>query len=531
MEILTKGTMFSEPEYLTAKKILEDFSSEPFSDLEHFSAPVSGQTFDASFPGSRIRNPNFTNCSFFGTQFEGNDATSALLIKCEFNRAAFRDTCLNYSNFVSSKFYSSTFENCGCSDCDFSDTQMSNLKATGCSFMRSYFYEAEIHDAAFVHCSFEEAVFKNTRFVDVDLSQAGLDYAVLDAVPFVRTTLPFWSVLRSFGGLEALRRSTDTQLKCSFDSRTISTSEFFSKLESLQAYFYREKRFFELANVFIFFGKQREALACILWGLQESIWNKDLRSIRHLCELASKNRFFSKQQLRQLYDLLISEDTVFNMNHHEYLLYQAEIKHQLVENPYGLPQITILIQTTFSHDDYTSLAVLLRFIDQLIAYHLPQSIYHISIYRNSPPLLNLSICESIGVIFLFLSALATTVFGATNKSVGLFQEICQANGLRLDNQEKKVRLKAAEEQEALKTEHMRLENDLLQLQITKQELELEQEKRRREIGRQKPALDGCDAPDLPLEVKQQIPAIEFSVQADELESASLRRGKLSADSQ
>ena len=87
MEILTKGTMFSEPEYLTAKKILEDFSSEPFSDLEHFSAPVSGQTFDASFPGSRIRNPNFTNCSFFGTQFEGNDATSALLIKCEFNLA------------------------------------------------------------------------------------------------------------------------------------------------------------------------------------------------------------------------------------------------------------------------------------------------------------------------------------------------------------------------------------------------------------------------------------------------------------
>ena len=48
MEILTKGTMFSEPEYLTAKKILEDFSSEPFSDLEHFSAPVSGQTFDAA---------------------------------------------------------------------------------------------------------------------------------------------------------------------------------------------------------------------------------------------------------------------------------------------------------------------------------------------------------------------------------------------------------------------------------------------------------------------------------------------------
>lgn len=524
--------MFSELEYLTAKNILEDFSQEHFSDSDHFSAPVSAQTFDATFPSSRFRKPNFTNCHFFGTQFEGNDASSALLLDCEFNRAVFRDVCMNYSNLISSKFYSATFENCGCSNCDFSDTQMLNLKATGCSFIRSYFYEAEINTTTFVHCSFEEATFKNTRFVDVEMSQAGLDYAVLDTVSFTRTTLPFWSVLRSFGGLEALRRSTDTQLRCSFDSRAIPASEFFSKLESLQAYFYRKKRFFELANIFIFFGKHRDALTCILQGLQESIQNRDLRSIRHLCELASKNRFFSKQQLRQLYDLLISKDAVSDMNHHVYLLYQAEIqeiKHQLVENPYGLPQITILIQTFFAHDDYASLAVLLRFIDQLVAYHLPQSIYHISIYRNSPPVLELSICESFLGIFLFLSTLATTIFGAANKSVSLFKEICQANGLRLDNQEKKARLKAAEAQDALKTEHMRLENELLQLQIAKQELELE--KCRREIEQQNPSRNGREAPDLPLEVKQQIPVIDFSVQADEPEFTSLRRGTLSADSQ
>lgn len=532
MEILTQGTMFSELEYLTAKNILKDFSTEHFSDSDYFSAPISGQAFDATFQGSCVRKPNFTNCSFLGTQFEGNDATAALLIECEFNRVVFRDVCMNYSNLTSSKFHSTAFDNCGCSNCDFSGMRMSNSKTTGCSFMRSYFYEAEILATAFIHCSFEEAVFKNTRFVDVDLSQAGLDYATLDTVSFIRTTLPFWSVLRSFGGLDALRRSTDTQLRYSFDSRAIPASEFFSKLESLQAYFYRKKLYFELANVFIFFGKQRDALACILKGLQESIQNRDFRSIRHLCKLASKNRFFSKQQLRQLYDLLVSKDAVSDMNHHEYVLYQAEIqeiKHQLVENPYGLPRITILIQTSFSPDDYTSLAVLLHFIDQLVAYYLPQCIYHISIYRNSPPLLELSICESFFGLFLLLSALATTVFGAANKSVSLFQAICQANGLRLDNREKKAHLKAVEEQDALKTEHMRLENKLLQLQIAKQELELE--KSRREIEQQDPALNGRDAPDFPLEVKQQIPAIEFSVQADEPGFTSLRRGTLSADPQ
>ena len=292
MEISTQGTIFSELEYLTAENIIKDFSSEHFDDLNQYSAPVSGQVFDATFPADCVQKPNFTNCSFLGTRFDGNDATTALLIECNFDHVAFRDVCMNYSNLTSSKFHAATFENCGCSNCDFSGVRISDSKATGCSFMRSYFYEAEIAGTAFVHCSFEEAEFKNTQFIDADLSQAGLDYAVLDTVSFVHTTLPLWGVLRSFGGLYALQRSTDTQLRYTFDSRTIPASEFFSKLESLSAYFYRKKLFFELANVFIFFGKQRDALACILEGLQKSIQHRDFRSIRHLCELASKNQFF-----------------------------------------------------------------------------------------------------------------------------------------------------------------------------------------------------------------------------------------------
>lgn len=530
METLTQGMMFSETEYLTAENIMKDFSPKHFDDLDQYSALVSGQTFNADFLGSSVRKPNFTNCGFLGTKFEGNDATAALLFECDFNRTAFRDVCMNYSDLTFSKFHAAAFENCGCSNCDFSGVRMSSSKITGCSFMHSYFYDVEIASTTFVHCSFEEAEFKNAKFIDTDLSQAGLDFAVLDTVSFIRTMLPFWGVLRSFGGLNALRNSTDTQLQYTFDSRAIPVSEFFSKLESLQAYLYRKKLFFELANVFIFFGKQRDALVCILEGLQESTQRRDFRSIRHLCELASKNRFFTKRQLRQLYNLLISEDAISGMNHHQYLLYQAEIqglKHLLVENPYGLPQITILIRTTFTCNDYTSLAVLLRFIDQSMAYYLPQAVYHISIYRNSPPQLELSGFESIPALIFYLSTIATVIFGSMNKSVSLFREICQANGIRLDNLQKKAHLKAAEEQDSLKTEHMRLENELLQLQIAKQELELK--KSHQEIERQNSVLSGQDVPDLPLEVKQQISTIEFSIHSDDSEVVALRQGVLSAD--
>lgn len=532
MNTSIQGALYSEPEYLVAKSIISEFAAEHFVDLEQYPASIRGQVFDDTFQASNIRKPNFENCRFSGVKFEGNDATTAFLLECDFDRVIFRDVCLNHSNLAASKFSAVTFENCGCTGCDFGDVKMLSSIVTGCGFMRSYFYEAEIVDTSFVHCSFEEAEFKNTRFVDADLSQAGLDYAILNSVSFIHTTLPFWGVLRSYGGLAALQLSKNTHLKYTFDSREISSSEFFSKLESMLPYFHKKKLFFELANILIFLGKQREALSCILEGLRESIQHRDLRNVRHLCELASQNRFFTKQQLRQLYDILITEDVASVMGHHEYLHYQMEIqeiKHLLVENPYGLPRIIIQIHTSICHDDYTSLAELLRYIDQSIAFYLPQSIYHISIYRNSPPLLDVSICEALSALLPYLFTFAVFVFGATNKSVSLFQDICKAHGIRLDNQEKKIHLKAAEEQEALKTEHMRLENRLLQAQIAHQEMELE--KKRREIAEQDSALITTDVPNMPLEVKRQINAIEFSIQTDEPGISELRQGVLSADPQ
>ncbi len=65
-------------------------------------------------------------------------------------------------------------------------------------------------------------------------------------------------------------------------------------------------------------------------------------------------------------------------------------------------------------------------------------------------------------------------------------------------------------------------------QIAKQKLELE--KSRQEIEQQNSALTDPNAPDMPLEVKQQIPTVTFSIQADQPGFAALRQGVLSADS-
>lgn len=521
---------FSEIEYLTAKTVLKSFDSEHFSDADYFTPQICGQIFDESFQGSLVQKPNFVGCSFTDIQFEGNNAIDSSMVKSDFVNVVFQDVCMNYSNLTDSKFSHTKFVNCGCSNCNFSGTKILDSSTIGCDFIRSYFYETTISKTEFLRCSFEEAEFKDSKFLDVDLSQAGLDYAFLDSVSFTRTILPFWGVLRSFGGLNALsQKSEDVQIKYSSFSREISVAEFLSKLESLQAYFYKKGQYFVLANVCIFLGRQMEALTYILEGLQLSIQARDFRTIRHLCELASKNRFFSKKNLRQLYDLLTSDGATADMNYYEYRLYLAEIqkiKHLLIDNPFGLPRMRLIIQTSIPCDDYKSLAILLRFIDKSIQYYLPQSIYSISIYRNSPPQLDVSICEALKDLFPFLLLFATIIFGAGNKSVGFFKELYEAKGIRLENREKEIHLKAAKEREELKTEHMKMENKLLQLQIEAQKLDL-LEKRRNGSS----VADEHGNLQLPAEVKSQIHTVRFSVQSDSVDLTIPRQGIFTDDMQ
>ena len=532
MVLSTQGARFSEIEYLAAENILKDFDPEHFNENDHFSPPLNNQIFDAAFQGSLVRKPHFTNCRFTGTQFDGNDAVASSMVACDFISVVFRDACLNYSDLSDSKFDTVLLDNCGCSNINFSNVSISKSQITGCDFIRSFFCDTKIDATSFIHCSFEESEFKNAEFFDVDLTQTGFDYAILDTASFTRTTLPFWGVLRSFGGLNALsRRSKDVQIKYSSNSRAISIPEFFSKLEALQAYFYRKKQYFVLANVSIFLGDQKSALSYILEGLRENIQNRNFRTIRHLCELASRNRFFQKKQLLQLYDLLISEDATSDMNHHEYQLYLAEIreiKHLLVENPYGSPRMTISIQTAMPCDDYSSLAVLLRFIDKSLQYYMPQCIYYISIYRNSPPLLEISVCEVLTELFPYLIAIAAIIYGTGNKSVKLLQEICTANGIRLDNQEKKMHLKAAQEQETLKTEHMKLENEMLQVEIAKKKLDLK-EKQQAAVQQTSPHTEESKIPDLSPELKRQILSIKFTIQSDTPDFIAPRQGVLMDD--
>jgi len=395
MQISTRDTIFSDIEYLVAENILKDFAPGHFDDSDYFCSQLRDQVFDDTFQGSRVRKPDFVNCGFMGTRFDGNDAVGSSMAACRFTNTVFRDVCMNYSNLTASRFQGALLDNCGCSNCNFSGVELAGSRASGCDFIRSFFYKAKISSSVFTHCSFEEAEFVDTEFVDTDLSQSGMDYAILDTARFTNAVLPFWGVLRSFGGLSALRASADVRIKYSADSRAITVPELLSKLEGLQPYFYRKKQYFVLANVYIFLGRQKNALTSILEGLRIYIRDRDFRSVRRLCELAARNRFFRKRQLRQLYDLLISEDAISGMDHHEYQLYQTEIqgiKHLLVENPYGLPRITILVQTAFPCENYARLAGFLRFIDRSIEQYLPQCIYHISIYRNSPPQIEIPVC-------------------------------------------------------------------------------------------------------------------------------------------
>lgn len=530
MELSFSNTRFSEAEFLCAKKILENIDPEHFAETDCMSPLLESQVLDATFQGSLIQKPYFRNCTFSGTLFDGNNAVESSIISCSFLGATFRDVCMNYSNLTSTNFISTLLDNCGCSNCDMSGVKITQSTVSGCDFIRSFFGNAEISETSFIHCSFEEADFLDTELTDVDLSQASFDYAHFNSVKLINSILPFWSALRSHGCLNALQHSENVQIKYSSDAKGISVAEFLSKLESLLPYFYKKRQHFVLANVCIFLGRQKDALAYIIEGLQESIQSRDFRTIRHLCELAAQNQFFTIKQLRQLYELLISEHAIHGMSHHEYQLYLAEIReirHFLVENPYGLPRMVITMQTTLAEDDYIGLSSLLKFWDDSIRSFLPQSIYHISIYRNSPPWLEISICETIVQLLPYLLMIGTIVFGAANKSVKFLQNISTARGLQLDNKEKKTHLKEMQRQDKLKTEQLRLENEKLQLEID--EKKLAYQRQLSQFQSVPPSADGQKELTLAPEVRAQVPCIKYSIQGDTASLSVPRQGILKPD--
>lgn len=458
---------FSKIETLAAEDIIKEIAPNSFIGGDCQLSPIENKTFDKEYQGSLARQPKYKNCYFTEVYFDGIDGVSSSILDCYFTQSRFKDAGLDFSDFTGSHFLSCTkIINCGCSDCNFTETEFENILADGCTFCRCFFTNANIKDTVFVHCSFEDTIFENTHFYNTNLTQASLEFSTFQHVHFQDTVLPFWGVLKSFNALQNVKLYEDeVSIQASINAKKLSAKEFLHMLDTLQPYFYKQKEYFILANINIFYGHQNIALKYILEGLRYYLDSRDFRQIRYLCQLASNNHFFSRDQLHFLYNVLAANEGLSKMNHHEYQIYLNEldnIKRILIDNPYFMPQMTITYHTAFKSDDYESLAVFLHFIDHSIKEHIPQCSYYLTIRRNSPPIVESFISDTLPNLYSYFLIVAPLLIGM-NKAVVMLKEALEAKGIALDNKYKKQSLRLQE----LEIEHKKLENIKLKAEIDK----------------------------------------------------------------
>lgn len=463
---------FSEIESEIADSIIKEI--DPNSDKNNGyqrPKPIEGQNFDEHYRGKLVRQPQYKNCTFSKVNFDGIDGISSSVIDCRLFSSNFKDAGLDYSDFSATHFLrDTTIINCGCSNCNFTNSHFRNTYIESTTFSHTFFINTVITDTIFMHCSFEDAIFDNATLENAVLTQASLEFTTFHNVKFRNVTLPFWGILKSFNGLQNISVNSDEiTIQSSINAKKLSAKEFMEILNTLQPYFYKRHEYFILTNISIFLGHQNNALKYMLEGLRYNLDIKDFRMIRYLCQLASNNHFFTREQLHIIYNVLIVNDNLSLMNNHEYQIYVNEldsIKRLLIDNPYSMPQMVITYKTTFAPHDYEALVTFLKFIDNSIQKYVSQCSYYLAIRRNSPPIIETFISDVLPNLYNYFFIVTTIIIGM-NKGVSMFKEALEAKGVFLDNKSKEQVLELQE----LEMEQKRLENIKLKGEIDKQKEE------------------------------------------------------------
>lgn len=471
---------FSKIEIETAKCILKNWDTNGFAE-NYNPMPIEGCNFNKDFNGKSVKQPHYKKCNFSNINFEGINGISSSFISCQIETCVFDRAGMGNSDFSGTTFLNNTLiNNSTLSDCNFSNSSWKNTKIKGSNFKESFFINTIFEDSTFLNCDFEGAQFENCLFKNIDLTRVNLEYSTLKNVYFHNCILSFWGLLRSYNGLALIsqHKDSDIKIRISASSQDISVTEFFAKLESLQAFFYEKNDFFVLSNVNIFFGNQDNALKYILQGLKYNLLHKDFRIIKYLCKLSSCNYFFDKKQLRSLYDILCSNPLISRLNHHEYQIYLDEmndIKRILVDNPFSTPQMILTIKTNLEPDNFIYISEILKLIYNISKRCIPQGSSYVSIRKNSPPIFEIFASDNLIQLYDFYLRLSSLLLGA----VGIFKafheqinsrQVVKKNKIDLTyyEEEKKVELDMKKESVrslVLDNEKKRMDNEILKQQL------------------------------------------------------------------
>lgn len=451
---------FSSIEIERAEQLLRRLDPVRFNHTGYFGLNAKNRSFGSEFDGEKIKRCHFQECDFSKVQFIGTEGGSCSFKKCTLKDCTIRDTNFDLVSFHGSSFVSEdngfSASSSGFSYANFEDATLDGIEVEGCTFDSSNFDDARIKNIHFKFCNFENSSFNRTTFENVDLSNASIDYSVMKEARFKNVTLSLKGILHTYFGLQNIQNYPDEiQLKFPSSNVQISFSEFIEQLEDLQAFFYGIHDYFSLSVINIYFGNHEKAYQYLGMGLKHSLQFKEFRMIGYYCKLASLNHFFDREQLRQLYEGLKSDELISSMTNHEYHVYLFEmdrIKRLLIDRPFGLPQINISVKTDIIPENTVLSSEMVAYINTSLERYLPNSSNFLTVRHNSPFEFGIQLSDNLQNLFEFTVLFSSAFFGIT-KGISSLQKIItdklKINAQKLDNELKRreIELKELEIQE------------------------------------------------------------------------------------
>lgn len=442
---------FSRMEIARGESFMKQLDPARVDAKDYYGLQVVGKHFGEEFEGAKIKKCHFTQCQFIDVSFVGTSGGSSSFKECFLRNCRIENACFDISDFsnthLSCDQLSTSISASSFSYSNFSESRLSRISCRGCNFENTFFKKTTIEKSEWHHCSFENARFENTEFLDSDLSNTSIDYSWFKNASFNNVRLPLVGLLHTFDGLINVEKYADNITFYFPSSNTdLSFSDLVERLDDVQAYFFSINDFFILTSLNIYLGNHELAYSYLEMGLRYSLSYKDFRMIGYYCKLASINHFFTKEQLRQLYANLRSTSLISSMSGHEYQIFLLEmdrIKRLLIDGPFGLPQMKILITTDINISDATLTAEMLSYLNESIEAHASQSSNHVSLRHNSPLSFELFLSDSLLSLYGFALMLSTGLLGLT-KIIAKIQNVIydqhKIEGIKLENKLKELDL-------------------------------------------------------------------------------------------
>lgn len=333
-----------------------------------------------------LRGKNFYECGFVGLSVSGTNVSNIIMKNCSLERCKIVNSNLKCSDFSGSKLHlsgiSSSFDSS-----DFSHTTICNSHLEGCSFSESFFCRTKIQNSTFLSSEFASSIFLQSSIENVDMSQSNLEYSEFEQTVFTNVMIPYWGVLHVTKGFSEVLLAPDIWFVTPDGTHRVNNNQYIEEISLLRPYFYYKKDFLALANLYIFEGENTDAYHAVLCGLEHAINIGSLKLLRNLCRIASLNSFFSKNQMRELYqriEVALANTCLTAMQYKNYSQELDLARHFLIDCPFDQDSISITVRTSIPATNYQKLSMMINTLDTVIAETAPTAISHMEVRHNSP---------------------------------------------------------------------------------------------------------------------------------------------------